>query len=193
MYTAGWLLSSLFALTATASPINRFVERSSGSDTFNIEICNQCSSEKHFGMYQITGDFQMLEKMSPVSIPGNGTQTVSADFKAIGMRISGHAEWGTAGQWKNQALFEFGYSQYAGQDGTAYNLSLMEGSEEDVGLAVYPTVDGEPNDECPSKVCSPGDCALSQGWTNPDQTADGSPADTVCYKGKADFKVVFCP
>ena len=30
-------------------------------------------------------------------------------------------------------------------------------------------------------------------WTNPDQTGDGSPADTVCYKGKTDFRVEFCP
>ena len=46
MYTTSFLLSSLFALTATAKPINtNLIERSSassGSDTFNIEICNNC-------------------------------------------------------------------------------------------------------------------------------------------------------
>jgi len=198
MYTAGWLLSSLFALTATALPTTNLASRSSGgsnSDTINIEVCNQCDSTKHFGLYQITSAFNMLSHMNPITIPSNGTQTITAPYKQTGMRLSGHAEWGLAGQWKTQALFEFGYSQYGDLDGTAYNLSKMDGSEddEDVGLAVYPTVDGEACDECPSKICTSGNCDLSQAWTDPDQTADGSPADTVCYKGKPAFKVVFCP
>jgi hypothetical protein len=200
MYTSHWLLSSLLALTATASPLtnhnkHKHISRSSSSssDTFQIEICNQCSSTKHFGMYQITSAFQMLERMTPITIDGNGTQTISAPFKDTGMRISAHADKGIAAQWEHQALFEFGYSTYGGQDGTAYDVSIMEGSEDDVGVAVYPTVDGEACEECPSKVCSPGNCAASQGWTQPDQETNGSPADTVCYKGKAAFKVVFCP
>jgi len=194
MYTAGWLLSSLFALTATASPITKLAERSSsGSETISIEVCNQCSSTKHFGLYQITSAFNMLSHMNPVTIAANGTQRISAPYKETGMRLSGHADWGLAGQWKSQSLFEFGFSQYGDLEGTAYNLSMMDNSEDDEGLAVYPTVDGEACDECPSKICTSGNCDLSQAWTNPDQTADGSPADTVCYKGKAAFKVVFCP
>jgi hypothetical protein len=201
MYTARLLLSSLIALTATvtATPVTHHKHKhahprsSDTSDTFSIEICNQCPGTKHFGMYQITSAFQMLERMDPLAMPSNTTQTISAPFKDTGMRISAHAEKGVAAQWENQALFEFGYSQYNGLDGTAYDVSIMEGSDDDVGVAVYPTVDGEACEECPSKVCSPGNCAASQGWTQPDQETNGSPADTVCYKGKAAFKVVFCP
>jgi hypothetical protein len=200
MYTARLLLSSLLALTApvTATPLthhkHKHAHRSSDtSDTFSIEICNQCSSTKHFGMYQITSAFQMLERMNPLTMSSNSTQTISAPFKDTGMRISARAELGVAAQWEHQALFEFGYSEYNGLSGTAYDISIMEGSEDAVGVAVYPTVDGEACEECPSKVCSPGNCAASQGWTQPDQETNGSPADTVCYKGKAAFKVVFCP
>ena len=104
------------------------------------------------------------------------------------MRLSGHAEWGTGGQWSPQALFEFGYSEYAGQKGTAYDLSVMEGSDGNIGIGAYPH-----NKKCPSKTCFPWDCPADQGWTSPGQTSIGSPADTVCYHGKTAFKVVFCP
>jgi hypothetical protein len=210
MYTTYYLLSALLALTATASPVANYHHKhmhahsprstdsspstyTSSDDTFSIEICNQCSSTKHFGLYQITSAFQMLERMDPLSLPSNTTKSISAPFKDTGMRLSAHAEWGVAKQWDHQALFEFGYSEYDGLVGTAYDVSIMDGSENDVGVAVYPTVDGEACDECPSKTCSPGNCAASQGWTQPDQETNGSPADTVCYKGKAAFKVVFCP
>jgi hypothetical protein len=198
MYTTSLLFSSLFALMATAKPINtNLIERSSassGSDTFNIEICNNCPSTKQFGIYQVSSSFQMNQMCDPVTIGQNQTQTISAPYKGIGMRLSGHAEWGTGGQWAHQALFEFGYSEYNGLAGTAYDLSLMEGTDSDVGLAVYPILSGDADsDDCPSKVCLPGNCDASQGWTNPDQVSDGSPADTVCYHGKMDFKVVFCP
>lgn len=186
MYTAAWLISSLFALTATASPI---AQRDS-KDTFNIEITNQCSSTKQFGLYKIDGSFQMSEMSNTVTISSNGTQTIQAPYKEIGMRLSGNADWGSAGQWKPQALFEFGYSEFSGQAGTAYDLSLMDGCDKDIGLAAYPDTDSE---DCPSKMCHPGSCDFGQGWTNPDQIKDGSPADTVCYHGKVNFKVVFCP
>lgn len=196
MYTAGWLISSLFALTATASPINRLVERSSdsygdnGGDTFNIEIQNNCPSTKNFGLYQVASGFSMQEKSKTVTIDQNSTETIAAPYKDIGLRLSGHAEWGIGGQWKVQALAEFGFSQYGDLEGTAYNLSLMEGCEEDVGVAIYPQSN---NDDCPNKKCYPGNCSEDQGWTNPGQTSSGSPADTVCYHGKTNFKVVFCP
>jgi hypothetical protein len=198
MYSSSLLLSALFALTATAKPINtNLIERSSASsspDTFNIEICNNCPADKHFGIYEITGSFQMLQTCDPVTVGQGESKTISAPYKGIGMRLSGHAEWGTGGQWAPQALFEFGYSEYNGLEGTAYDLSLMQGSESDVGLAVYPILsDDASSSDCPNKICYPGNCDPSQGWTNPDQVSDGSPADTVCYHGKMDFKVVFCP
>jgi hypothetical protein len=181
MHTTAWFISSLFALTATASPIKR-------DDTFNIEITNHCAATKHFGIYEISSTFQSLQVCDPISIASNQTQTLTAPYKGTGMRLSGHAEWGTAGQWIPQALFEFGYSAYNGLEGTAYDISMMEGSEIGVGMAVYPS-----KSACPSKTCSPDDCATDQGWTNPDQSSAGSPADTVCYDGKMDFQVVFCP
>lgn len=195
MYSASLLLSSLFALTATATPFkhshmhthNHIVER---DETFAIEVTNNCPSTKHFGMYQITSAFAMVSKCEPLAIETNCTETFNAPYKDLGLRLSGHAEWGTAGQWAAQALVEFGYSEYDGTEGTAYNLSLMEGCEDDVGVAVYPQ---NTSSDCASKKCYPDDCPLSQGWTNPDQTSSGSLADTVCYHGKVDFKVVFCP
>lgn len=193
MYTTSLFLASLFALMAAATPIdNTLVERGSGS-TFNINVWNNCPFTKQFGLYQITGNFQMLERSKPTNIAPKQKHTFVAPYKDLGMRLSGHAEWGTAGQWKTQALFEFGYSQYAGQDGTAYNLSVIDGSDKDIGVSVYPIPNGNGSKQCPSKICFPWDCPLNQGWTNPDQTKDGSPADTVCYHGKTDFKVVFCP
>jgi len=201
MYTASLLISSLFALTATAKPLQhhhamKHLKRDSFSgETFNIEICNNCPSDKHFGIYEITSAFQMLQTCDPVTIASGDSQTITAPYKALGQRLSGHAEWGTGGQWAPQALFEFGYSAYNGLEGTAYDLSLMQGCESDVGLAVYPILSGDANSsDCPDKICSdPGNCDPSQAWTNPDQVSDGSPADTVCYHGKMDFKVVFCP
>jgi hypothetical protein len=173
MYTSSVFLTSLFALMATATPIdNTLIQRGSES-TFNINVWNNCPFTKQFAPKQ--------------------THTIVAPYNDIGMRLSGHAEWGTDRQWEHQALFEFGYSQYNGQDGTAYNLSLMTGTDLDIGLGAYPISNGNGSDQCPSKTCFPWDCPLAQGWTNPDQTKDGSPADTVCYKGKTDFKVVFCP
>jgi hypothetical protein len=158
MYTTYYLLSALLALTATASPVANYHHKhmhahsprstdsspsiyTTSDDTFSIEICNQCSSTKHFGLYQITSAFQMLERMDPLSLPSNTTKSISAPFKDTGMRLSAHAEWGVAKQWEHQALFEFGYSEYDGLVGTAYDVSIMDGSENDVGVAVYPTVD----------------------------------------------------
>jgi hypothetical protein len=192
MYTKSWILTSLLALTATATPINNTpVER--GSESFNIYVWNNCPFTKQVGLYQITSSFQMLERSKPTNIRPKKMLTITAPFKDLGMRLSGHAEWGTAGQWKTQALFEFGYSQYAGKDGTAYNLSVMEGSDKDIGIGAYPVNNGKGSKQCLSKTCFPWECPLDQGWTNPNQINDGSPADTVCYYGKTDFKVVFCP
>lgn len=192
MYIKSWFLTSLLALTAAATPINNtLVERDSG--TFNINVWNNCPFTKQVALYQVTKEFQMVQRSTPTNILPTQKLTIAAQYKDIGMRLSGHAEWGTAGQWKTQALFEFGYSEYAGMEGTAYNLSLMEGSDSDIGLGAYPIPNGKGSKQCPSKTCFPWDCPLSQGWTKPEQVQVGSPADTVCYHGNTDFKVVFCP
>ena len=78
-------------------------------------------------------------------------------------------------------------------DGTAYDLSVMEGSDADIGIGVYPIGNGKGSGKhYESKTCFPWHCPLDY-WTNPDQVKNGSPANTVCYYGKSDIKVVFCP
>ncbi|KAK4617148.1 uncharacterized protein CLAFUR5_05275 [Fulvia fulva] len=192
MYTPGLALTMLTAFAAAApQPLST---RGGDAETFKLHVYNNCSFPKSVAIYQITSDFQMLEKSKPTSLKAKtGKTVIEAPYKALGMRLSGHAEWGTAGQWKTQALFEFGYGEYMGAKGTAYNLSVMEGSDADIGIGGYPIANGKGSGTCTSKTCFPWDCPLDQGWTNPDQTEDGSPADTVCYHGKTDFKVVFCP
>lgn len=154
MYTKSWILTSLLALTATATPIksnnNTLVSRD--SNTFTINVWNNCPFTKQVALYQITSSFQMLERSHPTNIKPKQMLRITAPFKDLGMRLSGHAEWGTAGQWKTQALFEFGYSQYAGKDGTAYNLSVMEGSDKDIGIGAYPIPNGKGSKQCLSKT-----------------------------------------
>ena len=207
MYTLRLALALLLALTASALPFNTTTTTSTSTlptlptldtrtpehhhkhrNTFKLHVHNNCPFPKDFALYKITSDFQMKQKSKPVTIPSGDSHTIRAPFKATGMRLSGHAEWGAEGQWQPQALFEFGYSTYGGQHGTAYDLSVMEGSDGDIGVGAYPK-----NDACEAKTCFPWDCEPSQGWTSPGQTDLGSPADTVCYQGKTDFKVVFCP
>lgn len=158
----------------------------SDGGTFQIQVSNNCGTDMQFGIYQITSDFAMNQITAPVNIASGGQGSIAAPYQGVGMRLSGNA--GSADQWSPQALFEFGYSTYGGVSGTAYDLSVMAGSDPATGIAVYPE-----NPQCPSKVCSPGACAAGQGWTNPNQAAAGSPADTVCYHGKTNFRVVWCP
>ncbi|KAK3698027.1 hypothetical protein LTR37_017143 [Vermiconidia calcicola] len=187
MYARQVLPTLLLALTATALPLNSTLEIR-GEDTFALHVHNNCPFDKSFAIYEITADFSMNEITAPKNIPSGGHRKIRAPFHGLGMRLSGHAEWGTAGQWQPQALFEFGYSAYGGNEGTAYDLSVMEGSDGDIGIGAWPR-----NEQCASKICFPWDCPPDQGWRNPDQINIGSPADTVCYHGKTSFKVVFCP
>ncbi|KAK5113005.1 hypothetical protein LTR85_011027 [Meristemomyces frigidus] len=195
MYTTGLALTTLLALAASATPIDitnsTLVPRA--TDTFQLRVWNNCHFVKEVALYQITPAFAMVQKSNPTNIQPGKELTINAPFYAKGMRLSGHAEWGTAGQWKAQALFEFGYSTYGSSEGTAYDLSVMQGSDSNIGIGAYPIPYGKGSKYCPSKTCFPWKCSWSQGWTNPDQVNDGSPADTVCYKGKTDFKIVFCP
>ncbi|KAF7190499.1 hypothetical protein HII31_08213 [Pseudocercospora fuligena] len=199
MYTTGLALSVLTLLTSAvnAAPQDSTVTDATlearAANNFKIHVWNNCPFQKQVALYQVTGAFKMVQMSKPTNIASKKSLTIPAPYKALGMRLSGHAEWGTDAQWNVQALFEFGYSEYMGQDGTAYNLSVMEGSDKDIGIGAYPVPNGKGSKQCPSKTCFPWNCPLSQGWTNPDQVKDGSPADTVCYKGKTDFKVVFCP
>jgi hypothetical protein len=192
MYFTGLALSALLALTATAVPtFNHDSPRD--VDDFKLIVVNKCKWTKQFALYQITSSFEMLQKSTPINIPTGGSQTIMAPFQASGMRLSGHAEWGTAGQWKAQAMFEFGHSEYAGVQGTAYDLSVMTGSDANIGIRVFPIANGRGSGTCRIKACAPWNCPAAQGWTNPNQVNVGSPADTVCYHGKTGFRVVFCP
>ena len=60
------------------------------------------------------------------------------------------------------------------------------GGDPDIGMAVYPH-----NKKCPSKKCYPWDCPPDQGYLHENDSSDGK--DTVCYYGKTNFKVVYCP
>jgi hypothetical protein len=185
------LLASSLALMAHAVPFHEhnhmhLHERSVGK--FPIHITNNCGSDKEFALFQITPDFQM-NQMSPNRKICNGeTHTIHAPFTALGLRLSGNADWPIANQWNAQGLAEFGYSEYNGQTGTAYDLSFMDGSPTDIGISITPE-----NDQCEPKSCYPDNCSASDAWTNEDQVDDGSPADTVCYHGKTGFNVVWCP
>lgn len=189
MLTSGLALISLLAITAIASPLSYSNQTlATRDDTFAIHVHNQCGWTKEVALYQITSAWKMVQMSKPTNIGSGKWLQINAPFHATGMRLSGHAEKGTAWQWSPQALFEFGYSSYAGKEDTAYDLSVMAGSDGNIGIGVYPA-----SGKCESKTCFPWDCPASQGWTNPDQTDAGSPADTVCYEGKTAFKVVFCP
>ncbi|SMR55787.1 unnamed protein product [Zymoseptoria tritici ST99CH_1E4] len=192
------ILLATFAALTTALPTSSLPTTQNltarADDTFEILIINRCKWTKSFALYNIEQpSFTMVERSKPVNIPTNGQHTLRAPFHGLGYRLSGHAEWGTARQWEHQALFEFGFSSYVGVDGTAYNLSVMEGSDKDIGVRVWPIGNGKGSGQCPRKTCWPDNCPPSQGWTSPDQDKLGSPADTVCYKGKTGFRVVFCP
>ncbi|KAF2158426.1 hypothetical protein M409DRAFT_71660 [Zasmidium cellare ATCC 36951] len=180
MQAKGLVLATLAAFV-TSAPTDQYNSVAArGDDTFNIHVWNNCPFPKQIALYQITADFQMVQKSTPSNISPRGHKVIQAPYSALGMRLSGHAEWGTAAQWNHQALFEFGYSNYMGSD-------------KDIGIGAYPIPNGKGSRTCLAKTCFPWSCPLDQGWTNPDQIKDGSPADTVCYKGKTDFKVVFCP
>lgn len=186
MHFTALLATAALALTAFASPAGKPHKH----DTFELHVVNQCHFSKSVALYQVTKKFKMLQR-SPVHNLASGQSTIiNAAYHAKSMRLSGHAERGVGGQWGAQALFEFGHSVYNKQDGTAYNLSVMEGSDGDIGIGAYPI--NAPGD-CPAKTCFTWDCPASQGWTSPSQVNSGSPADTVCCHGKQNFKVVFCP
>jgi len=157
-------------------------------DTFDLTVENQCSGSKTFGLYQVSPAFEMIQMSDPLEIESGKSAVIPVDFAEIGMRLSATADSGTAAQWDAQTLFEFGYSAFGEVTGTAYDLSVMEGVENGDSIAAYPGTS-----ECESKVCTTLGCALAAAWAAADDVVDGSPADTVCYQGKQNFKVVWCP
>lgn len=197
MHSLRLALASLLSLTSafptTLNPNTTSLLPRTNAETFKINVVNQCPFSKSFAIYQITSSFTLLQTSKTASLPENGTHTFTTPFTSTGMRLAGHAEWPLGSQWQPQALFEFGYAVVEGQKGTAYDLSVMQGSDKDIGIGVYPIANGKGSGKCESKTCFPWDCPASQGWTSPGQVSDGSPADTGCYEGKTDFKVVFCP
>ncbi|KXL42516.1 hypothetical protein M433DRAFT_8812 [Acidomyces richmondensis BFW] len=175
-------LTASAALMASAVPHQHsHLHKRQSADTFTIDVHNQCNETHTFAIYQITSEFT-VNKVSPSATirPGH-SRTIQAPFQETGLRLSMNEN-----QWAAQTLFEFGYSAWSDLTGTAYDLSVMSGSQE--GISVEPS-----NSACPSKICFPDNCSASEGWTNADQVSDGSPADTVCYQGMTDFKVTFCP
>jgi len=156
--------------------------------TFDLTVVNNCPSTKTFGLYQVSPSFEMIQMSDPLAIESGNSAIIPVDFAEIGMRLSATADKGTAGQWDAQTLFEFGYSAFSSVTGTAYDLSVMEGAANGDGIAAYPDTSA-----CESKICTASGCSLADSWTNADQVSDGSPADTVCYEGKQNFKVVWCP
>jgi len=189
--------SAVLALLTTAAAATSFAHSHRHShlhkqavrdDTFELIVENNCSASREFALYQINAAFDMTQMSEPVTIASGKSATIAAPYTAIGMRLSGRAEMGTAWQWSAQALFEFGYSAWGEVQGTAYDISLME-TTDDVGIKVVPG-----NSGCDTKCClSPSDCPADQGWTNADQVDIGSPADTVCYEGLTSFTVTWCP
>lgn len=191
------LLSALLTL-AIAIPLNTtdyalLDPRGGRQPRFKIHLWNNCPFPKAFAIYSVTPSFKMLQHTPTVNLAHGESHTFHPRFHAIGMRLAGHAERGVDGQWMNQALFEFGYSKYAGKEGTAYDVSIMEGSDRDIGVGAYPISNPKGSGKCRDFTCFPWYCPPNQGWTKPEQDRLGSPADTVCYEGKTDFKVVFCP
>lgn len=186
-------ISSL-ALTLLASlPLTTSQPTYSSRPHFKLHVHNACPFPKSIGIYSVTPTFEMLQHGPIVNLSSNTHHTLHAPYHGTGMRLSGHAEWGLNGQWQPQLLFEFGYSAYDTVQGTAYDISMMEGSDDNVGMKVRVLPNGAGSETCETKLCLPGDCAPNQGWTSPGQAELGSPADAVCYHGKADFRVTYCP
>lgn len=93
MYTTGLVLSALLAGIAVAAPADKYSALQSRSDdTFKIHVWNNCPFTNQVALYQITSDFQMIQKSTPANIASKGSKVIAAPYNALGMRLSGHAE-----------------------------------------------------------------------------------------------------
>ena len=158
----------------------------------NLFIHNMCKDTKTFAIYQVSQG-QMLLRSSKLPLAYDSNGTLRSSYKLEGVRLSSNGDWPLDMHWSSQSLFEYGYSTYAGLEGVAYDLSMIGDSQELVGIAVQPLENGRGSGECPAKICIPGECDPTRGWTHETQEAAGSPADTACFKGSTDFKVTYCP
>lgn len=195
MAFTGLALTTLLALSVRAAPFvapstEPVVARS--ADTFNLIVQNNCSFVKEVGITSVSPTFEMIIDAAGVNIEPGQSHTFTPNYYQQGLRLSGHMEW--VNQWQPQALLEFGYSSYKNVEGTAYDLSfMMPVPDPDIGMKVEPIDNGQGSSTCETKTCWPWNCPPSQGWTNPDQSDIGNPADTVCYQGKSDYRVTYCP
>lgn len=57
-------------------------------ETYNLHVHNNCGETKHFGLYEITSDFQMNEKCDPHEVASGDSTTIQAGYKDIGLRLS---------------------------------------------------------------------------------------------------------
>lgn len=197
MFLPTILLALLTLLThlTHASPVD--LAPHTTTPTFRLTITNACPTPRTFGLYRVdqptTAPWTITPHSPPVPLLPGQSQTFLVPYALTGMRLSGHAEWPVAAQWNPQALFEFGFSTFQVNggpwvEGTAYDLSVMDGSEPGVGTSVEPE-DGR----CWTKRCRPGACAKWEGWTKEGSEKEGgNEADTGCYHGMTNFKVVWC-
>ncbi len=85
------LATGLLASMVSAAPLNDTIERR--DDNFNLHVWNNCPWTKEVALYSVSPSFQMEQDSTPVNIPAGGDATIQASFSAIGMRLSGHAEY----------------------------------------------------------------------------------------------------
>ncbi|WPH03452.1 Hypothetical protein R9X50_00633200 [Acrodontium crateriforme] len=171
-------LAAALATGISALPIQ---VRQAEPETFNIKVINSCAHDQPIGVFRINPDFSTSTLTPMTTIASGQSHNLTVPYKEIGLRIATNENQFTA-----QPLFEFGYSGWGDVEGTAYDLSMMSGLI--TGMKATPA-----NPLCEAKQCDSLICKLASAWTNADQTADGSPADTVCYHGKTDFTVEYCP
>ena len=117
--------------------------------TFNVHVYNNCAWVKTVSLLQDDGN-AMVQLSASTSLEQKDGVAIPVGFYATGLRISGLADLGTAGEWAAQALFEFSYSHDAQYNtwGTSYDLSIMPGSDSGVGIGAWPY-----DPTCESKVC----------------------------------------
>lgn len=182
-------LASMLATSIAALPVSVVQTRDDGGEdttdatnNFSIHVINKCAHAQPAGIFRINPDYSTTTLTPLTTIAAKtGTHTFTAPFNGVGLRLAVKQD-----QFAAQDLFEFGHSSYAGKQGTAYDLSLFGGTA--MGMKVVPS-----NGACETKICTSKSCPHNQAWTNPDQKNEGSPADTVCYQGKINFTVTYCP
>lgn len=156
---------------------------SNSASNFTITVNNNCSDTLTVATYAMNSAFIITQESATHTIEPDCSANVTTSYSGVGMRLSPNAHLPVASQYLPHGIFEYGYSSANGLTGTAYDISLME--HIGPGMKVEPA-----HPECESKCCTPSNCPVDQGWTDP---AQGYAADVTCYQGKVDFTVTFCP